>query len=87
MVADITEGGLLKDMLLKGVGLVAAAGVQASPGGHGCRASRDGYWAGARAGARAGFGQQVSLQFHITVGSREEVVSAFAPQALGLERK
>lgn len=83
VVADITEGGLLKDMLLKGVDLAVAAGVQASLGGHGCWASRDGYWAG----AWAGLGQQVCLRFHITVGSWEEVVSTFAPQALGLERK
>lgn len=56
VVADITEGGLLKDMLLKGVDLVVAAGVQASPGGHRCRASRDGHWVGAWAGAHAGLG-------------------------------
>lgn len=56
VVADITEGGLLKDMLLKSVDLVVAAGVQASPGGHRCRASRDGHWVGAWAGAHAGLG-------------------------------
>lgn len=83
VVADITEGGLLKDMLLKGVDLAVAAGVQASPGGHGCQASRHGFWAG----SWAGLGQQVCLWFHVTVGSWEEVVSTFAPQALGLERK
>lgn len=83
MVADITEGGLLKDMLLKGVDLAVAAGVQASLGGHECWASRDGYWAG----AWASLGQQVCLWFHITVGPWKEVVGTFAPQALGLERK
>lgn len=57
VVADITEGGLLKDMLLKGVDLAAAAGVQASLGGHGCWTSRGGYWAG----AWTGLGRQVCL--------------------------
>lgn len=83
VVAGVTEGGLLKDMLLKGVDLAVAAGVQASLGGHGCWASGVEYWAG----AWASLGQQVCLRFRVTVGSREEVVSTFAPQALGLERK
>lgn len=82
VVADITESGLLKDVFLKGVGL-AAARVQTSPGGCGRQASggRE------RAGVRADLSQQVRGHLHITVGSLEEVVSTFAPQTLGLERK
>lgn len=75
VVADITESGLLEDVLLKGVGLAASPWVQASPGGCGRQASRGGEWA--RAGAD--LSQHVRLQFHVAVGSLEEVVSAFAP--------
>lgn len=74
MVADITEGGLLEDVFLEGVGL-AAAGVQACPGGRRRQASRGRQWAG----ARTDLSQHVCLQLHIAVGSWEEVVSTFAP--------
>ena len=75
VVADVTESGLLEDVLLKGVGLASAAGVQASPGGCGGQASGG----GERAGAGADLRQHVRLQLHVAVGSLEEVVSAFAP--------
>ena len=75
VVADVTEGGLLEDVLLKGMGLAATAGVQAGPGGCGGQASggRE------RAGAGADLRQHVCLQLHVAVGSLEEVVSTFAP--------
>lgn len=74
VVADVTESGLLEDVLLKGMGL-AAAWVQASPGGCGRQASRG----REGAGAGADLSQHVPLQLHVTVGSLEEVVSTFAP--------
>lgn len=74
VVADVTESGLLEDVLLKGMGLVAAW-VQASPGGRGRQAS----WGRERAGAGADLSQHVPLQLHVAVGSLEEVVSTFAP--------
>lgn len=75
MVAHIAEGGLLEDVLLKGVGLAASPGVQGGPGGCGRQASgrRE------RAGAGADLGQHVRLWLHVAVGSLEEVVGAFAP--------
>lgn len=75
VVADITESGLLEDVLLKGVGLAANPWVRAGPGGCGCQASRGREWAG----AGADLSQHVCLQLHVAVGSLEEVVSAFAP--------
>ena len=75
VVADVTESGLLEDVLLKGVGLASAAGVQAGPGGCGGQASGGRERAGAGADPR----QHVRLQLHVAVGSLEEVVSAFAP--------
>lgn len=74
VVADITESGLLEDVLLKGVGL-AAAWVQAGPGDCGRQASGGREQAGAGADLR----KHVGLQFRIAVGSLEEVVSTFAP--------
>lgn len=82
MVADITESGLLEDVFLKGMGL-AAARMQTSPGGCGRQASGGREWAG----VGADLSQQVRWQLHVAVGSLEEVVSTFAPQTLGLERK
>lgn len=73
MVADITESGLLEDVLLKGMSL-AAAGVQAGPGGRGRQAS----WSREWAGAGADLGQHVCWQLHVAVGLLEEVVSTFA---------
>ena len=75
VVADVTESGLLEDVLLKGVGLAATAREQAGPGGCGGQASggRE------RAGAGADLRQHVRLQLHVAVGSLEEVVSTFAP--------
>lgn len=49
VVADVTESGLLEDVLLKGVGLATSPWVQAGPGGGGRQASRGGEWAGAGA--------------------------------------
>lgn len=74
VVADITESGLLEDVLLEGMGL-AAAWVQTHPGGRGRQAS----WGGEGAGAGADLSQHVPLQLHVAVGSLEEVVSTFAP--------
>lgn len=74
VVADVTEGGLLEDVFLKGMRL-ATAWVQASPGGRGRQASRG----RERAGAGADLRQHVCLQLHVAVGSLEEVVSTFAP--------
>lgn len=74
VVADVTESGLLEDVLLKGVGL-AAAWVQASPGGRGRQAS----WGGEGAGAGADLSQHVPWQLRVAAGSLEEVVGTFAP--------
>lgn len=57
VVADVTESGLLEDVLLKGVGLAASPWVQAGPGGCGRQASRGREWAG----AGADLSQHVSL--------------------------
>lgn len=74
VVADITESGLLEDVILKGMSL--AAWMQASPGGCGRQAS----WSREWAGAGADLSHHVCSQFRVfTVGSLEEVVSTFAP--------
>lgn len=75
VVADVTESGLLEDVLLKGVGLAASSWMQAGPGGRGRQASRG----GEGAGAGADLSQHVGRQLRVTAGSLEEVVSAFAP--------
>lgn len=73
MVADITESGLLEDVLLEGMGL-SAAWVQACPGGRGGETSQSRQ----RAGAGADLVQHIRLQLHIAVGLLEEVVGTFA---------